>query len=74
MLRNPDDRPQAIDLDAATVFELPPAAARRYRLTSPYGDQRVQSLALEAGRLRTITLQPFEVLVFDAEPEGKEPN
>ena len=26
MLRNPDDRPQSIELDAATVFELPAGA------------------------------------------------
>lgn len=66
MLRNPDDRPQPMTLDARTVFDLPAAAARRYALTSPYADQRIQKLMLEAGKPACITLEPFEVLVFDA--------
>jgi hypothetical protein len=69
MLRNPDDQPQTITLDAATVFELPATAAKRYALTSPYDDQRVQTLELLAGQPQNITLQPFEVLVFDAKPK-----
>ncbi len=68
MVRNPDDKPQSITLDAATAFELPAGAAQRYALTSPYRDQRVQSVALEAGKPQTINLEPFEVLVFDAAP------
>jgi hypothetical protein len=66
MLRNPDDQPQTVTLDADTVFELPAGAAKSYALTSPYPDQRVQTLSLEAGRPQSITLEPFEVLVFDA--------
>ena len=66
MLRNPDDTPQTITLDVATVFELPAGAAPRYTLTAPYKDQRIQRLALVAGQPETIRLEPFEVLVFDA--------
>ncbi|MCX6923592.1 MAG: alpha-galactosidase [Verrucomicrobia bacterium] len=69
MLRNPDDRPQAIALDAATVFELPAGAPKRYILTSPYKDQRLQKIMLNAGQPETITLESFEVLVFDASGE-----
>lgn len=68
MVRNPSDHRQSIPLDAGPVFELPANAARRYTLRSPYADQRVQTLILEAGRPTTVTLQPFEVLVFDATP------
>ena len=66
MLRNPDDRAQSITLDAQTVFELPARAAKKYALSSPYADQRVQELTLTAGRPVTVELAPFEVLVFDA--------
>ncbi len=68
MLRNPDDQPREITLDAATVFELPAAAAKSYALAAAYKDQRVQSLTLEAGKPVTLKLEPFEVLVFDAKP------
>ena len=67
MLRNPDDRPQSFTLDADTVFELPAGAAKQYALASPYPDQRVQTLSLKAGLPQRVTLEPFEVLVFDAE-------
>jgi hypothetical protein len=68
MIRNPDDRPTSISLDADTVFELPAGASRQFRLTSPYPDQRIQSLLMTAGPPVTVTLDPFEVLVFDATP------
>lgn len=70
-LRNPDDQPQIFTLDADTVFELPAGAVKNYALQSPYPDQRVQTLELDAGKPQTVTLEPFEVLVFDAKPEGK---
>jgi len=68
MIRNPDDQPQSITLDAATVFELPADAPRNFVLRSPYKDQRIQALPFSAATKQTITLDPFEVLVFDAEP------
>ncbi|MGC4015484.1 MAG: alpha-galactosidase [Luteolibacter sp.] len=68
MVRNPDDAAKTMTLDVATVFELPAGAPQRYALRSPYKDQRLQSLDLTAGKTQTITLEPFEVLVFDAEP------
>jgi hypothetical protein len=66
MIRNPDDQPQTIALDAGTVFDLPAGAAQAYPLQSPYPDQRVQTLSLMAGHTQSVTLEPFEVLVFDA--------
>ncbi|MCC6124651.1 MAG: ThuA domain-containing protein [Pirellulales bacterium] len=67
-LRNPDDQPREIALDAAVVFELPQGAPRKYALGAPYEDQRIKTLALEAGKTATVELEPFEVLVFDASP------
>lgn len=66
MIRNPDDAPRTISLDAQEVFDLPAGAARHYALTSPYKHQRLQSMELSAGEARAIQLDPFEVLVFDA--------
>jgi len=69
MVRNPDAAPQTITLDAATVFELPAGAAEHYALRSPYKDQRIQNVALQAGIPEAVRLEPFEVLVFDALPQ-----
>jgi hypothetical protein len=71
MLRNPDDQPQTITLDANTVFELPAGATKNYLLKSPYPDQRLRTLSLKAGQPQVLTLEPFEVVVFDARPEIK---
>ncbi len=68
MLRNPDDRPRTIAVDPAVAFELPPGAPMRYRLTSPYADAPAPVSEMVAGRIETIALQPFDVLVLDATP------
>ncbi|NBV55653.1 MAG: hypothetical protein EBR70_03565 [Verrucomicrobia bacterium] len=70
MLRNPDDQPRTIELDADEVFDLPRAtrtATPAFDLRSPYADQRLRELKLAAGTKVTVTLQPFEVLVFDTD-------
>jgi hypothetical protein len=64
MIRNPDDSAKTISLDAATVFDLPSAAPKKYVLKSAYADQRVQGLELSAGEAKSVELRPFEVLVF----------
>jgi len=64
-LRNPDNQPKTITLDAQTIFELPEHAPKAYALKSAYQEQRLQSLNLEAGKPVAVELQPFEVLVFD---------
>ena len=66
VLRNPSDKPQVYELDIAEAFELPLNAAQHYRLTSPYGDQALQTLKVKAGVKQKIDLAPFDVLVFDA--------
>lgn len=67
-LRNPDDRPREIALDAAAIFELPEGAPQRYALSEAYGEPSVPRRVLEAGRKTAVPLAPFEVLVFDAVP------
>jgi hypothetical protein len=69
MLRNPSDQPQTITLDAAKVFELPANAPKRFLLRSSYADQTIQKFQLEAGQSWNVRLEPYEVLVFDANPE-----
>jgi hypothetical protein len=58
-------------LDANALFELPLEMSKHFTLQSPYKDQRVQSLELEAGQPQSVTLEPFEVLVLDAMPKQK---
>ena len=70
MLRNPDDQPRTIELDADEVFDLPRAtrtATSAFDLRSPYADQRLRELKLAAGTKVSVTLQPLEVLVFDTD-------
>lgn len=67
-LRNPNDQPQEIKLDAAKVFELPSFAAKKFTMTSPYADQRVQKVEMKAGTPTTFAMQPFEVLVLESKP------
>ena len=47
---------------------MPHGAATAWELTAPWSDQRVKRLHLAAGKKKTIVLEPFEVLVFDAVP------
>ena len=49
MLRNPSDKVGTISVDAAQIFELPDGAKRRFKLSSPYQDQRTKSGELRAG-------------------------
>lgn len=65
-LRNPNDQEQTITLDVAEVFELPKKAALNWQLQNAYADQEYDAPKLQSGRPYTFTLQPFEVLVFDA--------
>jgi len=64
-LRNPTADERSITLDAAQVFELPAGAPQSYPLHGVYADQRVQALDLTAGKALTVTLKPYEVLVFE---------
>jgi len=69
VLRNPEEKAGRIALDVGKVFELPSGAVLRYRLKSPWAeDQADEPIMLQAGQEHTFALEPFEVLVFDAQP------
>lgn len=66
-LRNPADQPQNLELDLAAAFELPGGARTRYRLRSPWNEDRGRAaVELEAGRPYRFRLRPFEVLTLEA--------
>lgn len=69
MLRNPNDQPATFALDVGTAFELPPGTATRFRLASPWAEDAAKpALNAEAGTPLSLSLKPFEVVVFDAAP------
>lgn len=68
-LRNPDDRAAEMTVDIGQVFELPPNAVKKFSLRSPWKEDADKApIELTAGQPKTLTLHPFEVLVFDAVP------
>jgi hypothetical protein len=69
-LRNPTARPQSIEIDPATAFELPAGAAQKYSISNPFKDQSVAVTSLRAREKTKFSLKPFEVLVVEALPEG----
>jgi hypothetical protein len=65
-LRNPSDRPQAIEIDVGQAFELPASASAAYSARSPWADDRGRApIALEAGEPHRFELAPFQVLTLD---------
>jgi len=72
VLRNPSDKEQSIDIDLATAFELPAAAAKTYKLQSPWkADAGQAAKTLKAGTPEKFHLKPFEVLTLEATPVAK---
>jgi hypothetical protein len=68
-LRNPDDRIQRFPLDLQAAMELPAGAGKYYSLKSPWaGDASKSTLRVVAGIPLEITLQPFEILTYEATP------
>ena len=68
-LRNPDTRPHEFALDIRTAFELPANSPGRYSLRSPWrADVPKPVLTAAGGQPLRLTLEPFEVVVFDAVP------
>ena len=69
MLRNPGEQPQQFLLDVGVAFELPVGATSRYTLKSPWAeDVNEPALSATAGMPKNISLQPFEVAIWDATP------
>jgi hypothetical protein len=69
-LRNPSGRAGQIKIDPAKVFELPEGAPQHYTIVNPFPDQKLEATKLSAGEETTFKLQPFEVLVAEAWPDG----
>jgi hypothetical protein len=68
-LRNPDKSPHTFELDPQSAFELPSGAPDAFTARIRSGSEaRGNGIALRAGRPHTVTLQPFEVLTFEAAP------
>jgi hypothetical protein len=69
VLRNPSDKPQSIQIDPQTVFELPHGAVGSFTAHSPWKeDADKPSLQLRAGVAHEFQLAPFEVLTLDLAP------
>ncbi|NLY03132.1 MAG: enterotoxin [Rhodopirellula sp.] len=67
VVRNPTDKTIGYALDVATAFELPAAAATRYRLQCPWRESRARIDAVAtAGEPTNLQLAPFEALVLEA--------
>ncbi|MGC9942141.1 MAG: enterotoxin [Verrucomicrobiota bacterium] len=69
-LRNPSARAQSIEIDPAKAFELPDGAPQNYTIVNPFKDQSVDVTRLHAGEATKFKLDPFEVLVIEAWPDG----
>jgi len=67
VLRNPNDQPGEIVIDPTVAFELPPGAARRFDLRSPWKrDRHTPAVTLAAGHPFVFHLKPFEVIVLES--------
>jgi hypothetical protein len=66
-LRNPTGREQTFVLDPQAVFELPSGVSQTYRFSPALGTGGAPVTAA-TGKTATLTLKPFEVLVFAAAP------
>ena len=67
MLRNPSDKPQTIDIEPMTAFEVPQHhKVETFTLKSPWADEVGQpALTLTAGKVHTFKLEPFQVIVLE---------
>ncbi len=66
-LRNPGDHVQIFHLDPAAALELPDGVARTWRGASAWGGGDTQTFSAESPL--DITLQPFEMRVWDLQPK-----
>jgi hypothetical protein len=67
MLRNPSDKPQTIDIEPVTAFEVPQHhKVETFTLKSPWADEADQpAVTLTAGKPHTFNLEPFEVITLE---------
>ncbi len=67
VLRNPSDQPKQFSLDIGLAFDLPIGVCGRFSIESAYEDFRSPIESLSAGQPVTLDLNPFEILVLEAE-------
>ena len=68
VVRNPRNVEQKFDIEVGSQFELPAKAWKKYIFKPAFKDQRPIAFKTISGKVKTITLKPFEVLVFDVRP------
>jgi hypothetical protein len=69
-LRNPSGKPQSFSVDVQKIFELPAGSAQLYRAQSPWKKDAGQpAVDIQAGKVYTFHLQPFQVMNFDVLPK-----
>lgn len=69
VLRNPNSKPQTIDLTLQKALELPEGAPQHYSARSPWkSDAATAAVELSAQQPHTFHLAPFEVLTLDLTP------
>ena len=70
MLRNPSDQPRDFLLDVGAALELPAPAPKTWTLRSPWAEDAAKPpLRAQVRQPVRLTLEPFQVCVFDASPE-----
>ena len=67
-LRNPGGQPRQFELDIGAALELPQTEAREWRATPVFVKGTTQRW--RAGETAVVTLQPFEVRVWELSPDG----
>jgi len=67
-LRNPGGQPRQFELDIGAALELPQTEAREWRATPVFVTGTTQRW--RAGETAVVTLQPFEVRVWELSPDG----
>ena len=67
MLRNPSDKPQSINIEPITAFEVPQhQKIETLTMKSPWVDEADQpAITLTAGKAHTFQLAPFQVIVLE---------
>ncbi len=68
-LRNPGDQARSLELDAASIFELPENAPESYGARNAWGGRKgTTGETWRAGVSRTVRLDPFQVLTLEFTP------
>ena len=69
-VRNPSDKVQAMAIDVAEAFELPPGSPRAWNARNPFavGRGRMIPSRFIATQPQRVDLQPFEVLTLELAP------